>query len=238
MKTLRRLAVAATAAALLGTTACSATGGAAGTPEGAGAPSPTVAFKKYDDAELATLLSGLNDSQGKPLKVLPATDLKKATELAKTMAEKIKVTPAECSAQGAGSQLQLLDNATLATALSDPSQGTSEAVNVISGLDQTDLAANFAKSKDQIDKCKKVTLDMGGLNVESNSELLDTPAKTPGTFVVATTATVAGKPGRTVVAMAAKGGVVVTATSKGGADAAADGANAVALLDSVAARVK
>ncbi|WP_144629256.1 hypothetical protein [Arthrobacter woluwensis] len=243
MKNARRALLALSAASLLAVTACSgpAQQQSGGTSGGGGQSAAPVAAKKYSEAELEAVLKASKGADGKELKVLPSADLKKSLEASKELLAKTKVTPAECGGGDVTAGLQMLDGATTAVGTSTGADGIpSQAVSLISGVDASALEGALSKSKDRLEKCKTMTVEIAGQKAEATTETLQISAKTPGATAFETTT---GLPGgaskmKQVSVMAVKNGVAITSVSLAGGAGTADVEKAVATLDAVADQIK
>ncbi|MDQ0708232.1 hypothetical protein QFZ52_000884 [Arthrobacter woluwensis] len=243
MKNARRALLALSAASLLAVTACSGpaqqSGGTNG--GGGGQSAAPAAVKKYSEAELEGVLKAAKGADGKELKVLPSADLKKSLEASKELLAKTKISPAECGSGDIATALQSLDGASTAVGTSTGADGIpSQAVSLISGPDPSVLEGKIAQTKDQLEKCKTMTIEIAGQKAEATSEKVDASAKTPGAVAFETTTSLPGGATKMkqLTVMAVKNGVAITSVSLAGGAGAADVEKAVAALDAVADQIK
>lgn len=242
MKNARRALLALSAASLLAVTACSSPAQQSGGTNGGGGQSAApAAVKKYSEAELEGMLKAAKDADGKELKVLPSADLKKSLEASKELLAKTKISPAECGSGDIATALQSLEGASTAVGTSTGADGIpSQAVSLISGPDPSVLEGKIAQTKDQLDKCKTMTIEIAGQKAEATSEKVDASAKTPGAVAFETTTSLPGGATKMkqLTVMAVKNGVAITSVSLAGGAGAADVEKAVAALDAVADQIK
>ncbi|MBO9704658.1 MAG: hypothetical protein J7474_03975 [Arthrobacter sp.] len=242
MKNARRALLALSAASLLAVTACSGPAQQSGGTNGGGGQSAApAAVKKYSEAELEGMLKAAKDADGKELKVLPSADLKKSLEASKELLAKTKISPAECGSGDIATALQSLEGASTAVGTSTGADGIpSQAVSLISGPDPSVLEGKIAQTKDQLDKCKTMTIEIAGQKAEATSEKVDASAKTPGAVAFETTTSLPGGATKMkqLTVMAVKNGVAITSVSLAGGAGAADVEKAVAALDAVADQIK
>jgi len=242
MKNARRALLALSAASLLAVTACSGPAQQqSGGSNGGEQPAAPVAAKKYTDAELEAVLKSAKGADGKAFNVLPAADLKKSLEASKELLSKTKVSPAECGGQDITSGLQALDGATTAVGTSTGADGIpSQAVSLISGLDPSVLNSNVTKTKDRLEKCKTMTVEVAGQKAEATTEMLQVSAKTPGALAFETTTSLPGSSTKMkqVSVVAVKNGVAISSVSLAGGAGTADVEKAVSSLDAVADQIK
>ncbi|OFI36642.1 hypothetical protein BIU82_12840 [Arthrobacter sp. SW1] len=246
MKNARRIVLAVSAAAVLSVTACSAPAPSA-SPEAQAQPvqlplQESAAFKKRTEAELTALLKAAKDADGKPFTVMPAAQLKKGVDAAKSMASSTKVTPAECASASASFSggLQALTGASYAAATSPANkQGVpAQTISLVSGLSEEQLNADLEKNATQAEKCKNVTVEVMGQKVEASVEKLDVASAVPGAIALKTvTKSGAGESTQLLVA-AVKGGVALSSLYVSTGDAAEELKKAAATLDTVAAGIK
>ena len=113
-------------------------------------------------------------------------------------------------------------------------------MSLISGPDPSVLEGKIAQTKDQLDKCKTMTIEIAGQKAEATSEKVDASAKTPGAVAFETTTSLPGGATKTkqLTVMAVKNGVAITSVSLAGGAGTADVEKAVAALDAVADQIK
>ncbi|UVJ40891.1 hypothetical protein [Arthrobacter sp. CJ23] len=246
MKNARRIVLALSLAATLSVAACSAPASnneAGKTEVSSSSQAPDQAqpaFKKYSDAELGALLTDVLDADGQPLAVMPAEQLKAGLEGAKGMMSSIAVTPEECGGANLTGGLQAIDGASMAAAVSTPGAGTApvQTVSLVSGLEESAIAGIIAKSKDQAEKCKYITVEVMGQKAEGEIEVLPVESKTPGAIALKTTTTFGGTATTMLQVSAARGGVVISSLYVSKGDVLAETKKATATLDEIAALIK
>lgn len=246
MKNARRIVLAVSAAAILSVTACSAPAPSA-SPEAQAQPvqvplQESVAFKKRTEAELTALLKAAKDADGKPFTVMPAAQLKKGVEVAKSMASSTKVTPEECASASASFSggLQSLAGASYAaaTSLANKQGVPAQTISLVSGLSEEQLNADLEKNATQAEKCKNVTVEVMGQKVEASVEKLQVASAVPGAIALKTvTKSAAGESTQLLVA-GVKGGVALSSLYVSTGDVAEELKKAAATLDTVAAGIK
>ncbi|WP_445155936.1 hypothetical protein ACTWLI_07155 [Arthrobacter sp. Hor0625] len=228
---LRRLAPAAllisTALGLAGcggsaapTTAGSTPAGSPGAPSASQSPSPTptptAAAKVFTQTELAAIVAGLKDAQGKRLTAIPAAQLEEGIAASKEVMSGVVITPKACAAV-ADSNAQIPPGSVFAGGTSESTTVRAvTAVTLVAFKDPEVLAKNVESSVANTKKCENFTVEMQGHKFESTTEILAVPTNADASFASLSTQTMPdGEKLVTVVVMGASGGLSATAVATG-----------------------
>jgi hypothetical protein len=165
-------------ALVMGLTGCGGSANPGSTAASSSTPTPTPTPKTYTNEELASLVAGLKDDQGKPLTVVPAAQIDQGLIAAKQMLQSAVIAPPACAAL-ANTNAQVPDGATYAAGQSV--SAVDKTVTVITALavkDPAVLATQTKKSTDALAQCSTFTIEAGGQKISTQTQPL--PEKTSG----------------------------------------------------------
>ncbi|KRE79234.1 hypothetical protein [Arthrobacter sp. Soil763] len=204
------------------TTAGSTPAGSPGAPSASQSPSPTptptptAAAKEFSQTELAAIVAGLKDAQGKRLTAIPAAQLEEGIAASKEMMSGVVITPKACAAV-ADSNAQIPPGSVFAGGASESTTVRAvTAVTLVAFKDPAVLAKNVESSVANTKKCENFTMEMQGQKLESATEILTVPTSADASFASLSTQTMPdGEKLVTVVVMGASGGLSATAVVSG-----------------------
>ncbi|MFH5877411.1 hypothetical protein [Arthrobacter sp. NA-172] len=165
-------------ALVMGLTGCGGSANPGNTAASSSTSTPTPTPKTYTNEELASLVAGLKDDQGKPLTVVPAAQIDQGLIAAKQMLQSAVIAPPACAAL-ANTNAQVPDGATYAAGQSV--SAVDKTVTVITALavkDPAVLATQTKKSTDALAQCSTFTIEAGGQKISTQTQPL--PEKTSG----------------------------------------------------------
>jgi len=200
-------------------------------------PTPTAASKMYTTTELAAIVSGARDAQGKRLTSIPAAELEKGIAASKEMMSGVVITPKACAVV-ADSNAQIPPGSVFAGGTSQST--TVRAVTVLTLVafkDPEVLAKNVETSVANNKKCENFTLEMQGHKFETTTEALPVKTAADTSFASMSTQTMPdGENLVTVVVMGASGGLSATAVVTGPDVTKGSAADMARMVDDALAR--
>lgn len=227
-----------------GSTAPTTAGASAGASQSSSAaasqspsPTPTPTPTAYTRTELAGIVAGLRDSQGKRLTAIPAAQLEEGIAASKEMMRSVVITPAECATL-ADSNSQIPAGSTYAGAASQSTKVRAvTAVTLVSFKDPAVLAKSLEDSAASSKKCADFTLEVQGQKVTSNTVVLDVDTSADKSYAALMTQTLPDKQiMRTAVVMGVSGGLSATAVATGPDVTKASAPELVRLVDEAFAK--
>lgn len=197
-------------------------------------PTPTPVPKAYTNEELATVIEGLKDSQGRALTVIPAAQINQGMIVAKQAIKAAVIAPPACAAL-ANSNAQIPDGATYAAGQSvSATDHTVTVVTAVSAKDPAQLAGQTKQSADALAQCSTFRMDISGQTVITEVRRFTEATRrdrSVGSLIIQTLPT--GQKQSTLTVTGVKGSLGATAI-KTGADVTADSAaELVPLVDAV-----
>lgn len=197
---------------------------AATTPTPTPTLTPTPTPKAYTNEELATVIEGLKDSQGRALTVIPAAQINQGMIVAKQAIKAAVITPSACAAL-ANSNAQIPDGATYAAGQSvSVADHTVTVITAVSAKDPAQLTAQTKQSADALGQCSTFRMDISGQTVITQVRRLTEAThgdRSVGSLIIQTLPT--GQKQTTLTVTGVKGNLGATAI-KTGADVTADSA--------------
>ncbi|MBP1136943.1 hypothetical protein JOE31_003175 [Arthrobacter sp. PvP023] len=238
----------ASALLVLGLSACSGpantaeAGAASETSAATATPSPTPTedeFKMLTADELAAITGAVKDSESVALSVMPAEKVSQALDQMMSLMTEVQVEPAECNSIATGTALKPDSNTTLAVGASTSSTAErTQTLSLLSGVEKEKLDQTLAQRGSEIDACRNISMDIGGMSMTAATTRLDSGAATPGAIAMQTDVTLpTGATQSTVMTFAVKGGVLISAQASGSGVTSSDLTSAEALLDQAAALI-
>lgn len=207
-----------------GSTAPASTGGAPATgSQGASVaasqtptPTPTAEAKTYTRGDLAAIIAGLKDAEGKRLTAIPASQLDQGITASKEMMKAVKITPAACAAV-ADSNAQIPAGSTYASGTSQAAKvQAATAVTLVAFKDPAVLAKNLDESAVNSNKCSDFTMEIQGQKVTNKTVVLPVETKAEKSYSAMMTQNLPNNMTiSTVVVMGVRGGLAATAVATG-----------------------
>ncbi|CAM3082102.1 hypothetical protein PSET11_02527 [Arthrobacter ulcerisalmonis] len=246
MKTLTLRTLGATSLLALALAGCSSSSDTPAASESApaaasAAPSSAAptADTKYSAADLSGILEQVQDSTGNKLQVLPTTTIEGTVAQTKDLIASMDIKPEECKTLAASGSVPDIDGAVLAVGQhTDSATGSTVAVSLISGLDAAAFSKSLTQSTD-LKSCADMSMTVAGMTVSVKVTVLDGVGSTPETLAYQTDTTLPNGTVQSVVtAQLQRNGVVISTVASGGANVAANAAEAGSLIDATAALIK
>lgn len=218
---------------------------AAGTPSTAAAESPAAspssapapAPKAYTAPELAGIIAGLKDADGRAMTAIPADQLDQGIDIARQMMASAVITPAECGAL-AESSAQIPQGSTYAAGRSQPAK--EKAFTVLTLVAVTDpelLNKGVETSLENGTKCSAFTMELQGQRITSETEVLDVKTAGDKSFSSLSTQTLpSGQTMTTVMVMGIKGTLSASAVTSGAGLTSAASVDLARLVDEALAK--
>lgn len=179
-------------------------------------PTPTPVPKAYTKTELAAVIGGLRDSQGKRLTAIPAAQLEEGIAASKEMMSAVVITPEACAAV-ADTNAQIPPGSTYAGGASQSTTVRAvTAVTLVAVKDPKILAASVETSAASSKKCAEFTMEVQGQKVTSKTVVLDVNTKADKSYAALVVQTLPNNQTMsTVLVMGVSGGLSATAVATG-----------------------
>lgn len=206
-------------------------------PSSAPAPAPAPAPKSYAAPELAAIIAGLKDAEGRPLTAIPAAQLDQGIDIARQMMASAVITPAECGAL-AESNAQIPPGSTYAAGRSQPAKEKAMTVlTLVAVTDPAVLDKGVETSLANGTKCSSFTTELQNQRITSKTEVLDVKTAGDKSFGSLATQTMpSGQTVTTVVVMGIKGTLSASAMVSGAGLTSAASADLARLVDAALAK--
>lgn len=209
----------------------------AASPSSAHVSAPAPAPKSYAAPDLAGIIAGLKDAEGRALTAIPAAQLDQGIAVARQMMASAVITPAECGAL-AESNAQIPQGSTYAAGRSQPAKET--AITVLTLVAVTDpelLDKGVETSLANGTKCSSFTTELQNQRITSNTEVLDVKTAGDKSFSSLATQTMpSGQTMTTVMVMGIKGTLSASAMASGAGVTAASSVDLARLVDEALAK--
>ncbi|MDR6620784.1 hypothetical protein [Sinomonas atrocyanea] len=194
----------------------------------------TARPKAYTDEDLATIIEGLKDRQGRALTVIPAAQINQGMIVAKQAIKSAVITPSACAAL-ATSNAQVPDGATYAAGQSvSAADHTATVITAISVEDPAQLAGQAKQSADALAQCSTFTMEISDQTVTTQVRQLSEVTRgdrSVGSLIIQTLPT--GQKQTTLTVTGVKGNLGATAVKTGATVTTDSAAELVELVNSV-----
>lgn len=177
---------------------------------------PAAAPKSYAAQELAGIIAGLKDDEGRGLAVIPAKQLDQGIDIARQMMASAVITPAECGAL-AESSAQIPQGSTYAAGRSQPAKEKAATVlTLVAVTDPELLNKSVETSLANGTKCSSFTMELPNQRITSETEVLDVKTAGDKSYSSLATQTLpSGQTMTTVMVMGIKGTLSASAVASG-----------------------
>ncbi|HKU31008.1 MAG TPA: hypothetical protein VJQ60_11010 [Arthrobacter sp.] len=197
-------------------------------------PTPTPSPKTYTNEELASIIAGLKDEQGKPLTVVPAAQIDQGLMAEKQLLQSAVITPPACAAV-ANTNAQVPDGATYAAGQSlSAADKSATVITALAVKDPAVLSGQTKKSTDALSQCSTFTIEAAGQKITTQIQPLT--EKTNGDQsmgALMTQVLPSGQKQITLTVTGVKGNLGATAIKTGAAVTADSAAELVKLVNAV-----
>lgn len=198
---------------------------------------PALSPKSYGAPELAGIIAGLKDADGRALTAVPAAQLDQGIAIVRQMMASAVITPAECGAL-AESSAQIPQGSTYAAGRSQ--SALENAITVLTLTAVTDpelLNKGVETSLENGTKCSNFTMELQGQRITSVTEVLDVKTAGDKSFSSLSTQTPpTGQPMTTVMVMGIKGTLSASAVASGAGVTSAASLDLARLVDEALAK--
>ncbi|MET1063935.1 MAG: hypothetical protein ABWX85_03095 [Arthrobacter sp.] len=201
------------------------------------APSPTPTPKSYSNEDLTAIVSGLKDSKGQALTVIPAAQIDQGLITAKELLKTAVITPPECGVL-ADNNAQVPEGSTYAAGTTQSAADqTAIIITVFAVKDPSVMAVQFDKSQTALGKCAAFSVQAQGQEIAMQMQPLE--VKTSGEkslSVLSTQSLATGQKQMNVQVTGVKGTLAVTVVKAGAAVSAESAPELVQLVNDVLGR--